>query len=54
MYSRKTMTHHRSQDDAGHHFVQHERQALWPAHIPSVFRADHASIDAALSANEMI
>jgi hypothetical protein len=53
MYS-KTMTHHQSRGNANHLVRLHAKQAAWSAHIPSVFRANHASINAALNANGMI
>jgi hypothetical protein len=54
MYLRKTMTYHRSQDDASYHVQQHARMITLLLHTHFVFRANHAPKDAASNANEMI
>jgi hypothetical protein len=54
MYSRETMTHYRSQDDASHHVPQHARMAASLLHTPFIFDTNHASTDATFNANGMI
>jgi hypothetical protein len=54
MSSRRTTTHDRSQDDANYHVRQHARIETSFLHIAFVFRANHASTDAALNVNGTI
>jgi hypothetical protein len=54
MYSRKTMTHRQSQDDASYQVRQHARMATSFSHTPFVFRANYAPTDAAPNANGTI
>jgi hypothetical protein len=54
MYSRKTVTHHWSQDDASSHVQQHTKMAISLLHTPFVFRANRVSTNAGPNANKMI